>query len=71
MAELDAMQPRTSQYAPGDEVPERSLVYRVVKKHFFNDFGAYREIESRSLGGSNSVSSGVDVHNSFDMKPNV
>ena len=23
------------------KIPERSFVYRFVKKHFFNDFGAY------------------------------
>jgi MoaA/NifB/PqqE/SkfB family radical SAM enzyme len=49
LAELDAMQPRPSQFAPGDEVPERSLVYRLVKKHFFNDFGAYRDFQSKQL----------------------
>ena len=41
MAELDAMQARGSQFDPGHEIPERSFVYRFVKKHFFNDFGAY------------------------------
>lgn len=40
-AELEAMQPRMSQYSPGDEIPERSLAYRLAKKLCFNDFGAY------------------------------
>ncbi len=40
-AELAAMQPRPSQFAPGDEVPERSWAYRFAKRHWFNDFGAY------------------------------
>lgn len=44
MAELEAMVPRTSQYAPGEEIPEKSLAYRLAKKYFFNDFGAYREL---------------------------
>jgi len=41
MAELDAMTPRTSQYHPGDEIPERSLAYRLAKRIAFNYFGAY------------------------------
>jgi len=41
LAELDAMQVRTSQYNPGNEVPETSWVYRFVKKHWFSDFGVY------------------------------
>lgn len=41
MEELEAVTPRRSQYQPGDEIPERSLVYRWAKKYAFNDFGAY------------------------------
>jgi MoaA/NifB/PqqE/SkfB family radical SAM enzyme len=41
MAELEAMEPRGSQFDPGHEIPEKSFFYRFVKKHFFNDFGAY------------------------------
>ena len=41
LAELEAMELRPSQYNPGHEIPEKSLIYRLVKKHFFNDFGAY------------------------------
>lgn len=39
--ELESTLPRRSQYQPGDEIPERSLVYRWAKKYAFNDFGAY------------------------------
>lgn len=39
--ELKGVTPRRSQYQPGDEIPERSLVYRWAKKYAFNDFGAY------------------------------
>ena len=39
--ELQAMSPRPSQYRPGHEVPERSWAYRLAKRYFFNDFGAY------------------------------
>jgi MoaA/NifB/PqqE/SkfB family radical SAM enzyme len=41
MEELKAVTPRRSQYQPGDEIPERSLVYRWAKKYAFNDFGTY------------------------------
>ncbi len=39
--ELQQVTPRRSQYQPGDEIPERSFVYRWAKKYAFNDFGAY------------------------------
>jgi hypothetical protein len=42
MAELEAMQPRFSQWLPGQEVPEKHWMYRFAKKHWFHDFGAYR-----------------------------
>lgn len=41
MAELKAMAPRRSQHLPGTEIPEKHWMYRLAKKHFFNDFGAY------------------------------
>ena len=42
LAELDAMTPRFSQWLPGEEVPEKHWMYRMAKKHWFSDFGAYR-----------------------------
>ena len=45
MAELEAMESRPSQYNPGNEVPEKNWVYRFVKKHWFNDFGAYANFQ--------------------------
>jgi MoaA/NifB/PqqE/SkfB family radical SAM enzyme len=42
MAELEAMQPRFSQWLPGEEVPEKHWMYRLAKKYWFSDFGAYR-----------------------------
>jgi len=41
LAELQAMTVRTSQFNPGQEIPEKSLAYRLVKRFLFNDFGAY------------------------------
>jgi len=42
MQELEAMTVRTSQYNPGQEVPEKSWLYRLAKRFWFNDFGVYR-----------------------------
>ena len=39
--ELKRVTPRRSQYQPGDEIRERSFVYRWAKKYAFNDFGTY------------------------------
>ncbi len=41
--ELAALTPRPSQYNPGQEIPEKSWVYRFAKKHWFNDFGTYSQ----------------------------
>lgn len=42
VAELQAMDVRTSQFNPGREIPEKNWFYRFAKRHWFNDFGAYR-----------------------------
>jgi hypothetical protein len=39
--ELDSMRTRPSQYNPGQEIPEKSLAYRLAKHFFFNDYGMY------------------------------
>ncbi|HXG46474.1 MAG TPA: radical SAM protein [Methylomirabilota bacterium] len=41
LAELEAMTPRFSQWLPGREVPEKHWLYRLAKRHWFADFGAY------------------------------
>jgi len=41
LQELEAMQVRTSQYHPGQEVPEKNWLYRIAKRFWFNDFGGY------------------------------
>jgi hypothetical protein len=41
LAELAALEVRTSQYNPGNEVPEKNWLYRLAKRFWFNDFGAY------------------------------
>jgi MoaA/NifB/PqqE/SkfB family radical SAM enzyme len=42
LAELERMQPRFSQWLPGEELPETHWLYRWAKRLWFNDFGAYR-----------------------------
>jgi MoaA/NifB/PqqE/SkfB family radical SAM enzyme len=42
LEELQALTVRTSQYNPGNEVPEKNWLYRLAKRFWFNDFGAYR-----------------------------
>jgi len=42
--ELDALSPRPSQYDPAQEIPEKSLAYKLVKKYWFSDFGAYANL---------------------------
>ena len=41
VAELESMQSRPSQDDPRHEIPEKSFVYRLAKRFWFNDFGAY------------------------------
>ena len=41
MAEMAALEPRTSQHMPGEEIPEEHWAYRFAKKHWFFGFGAY------------------------------
>ena len=44
---------RSSQYNPGHEIPEKHWMYRLAKRYWFNDFGAYAELEqARKVVGS-------------------
>jgi len=69
MAELEAMQPRFSQWLPGEEVPETHWMYRWAKKYWFNDFGAYRNSALEETASTKRLkiqldagASGVRVH---------
>ncbi len=55
LAELGAMQVRTSQYNPGHEIPEKNLLYRVAKRFWFNDFGVYRGHDHRATAAPGIV----------------
>jgi MoaA/NifB/PqqE/SkfB family radical SAM enzyme len=41
LEEIAALDSRTSQYNPGNEIPEEHWAYRFAKKHWFFGFGAY------------------------------
>ncbi|MCI0540618.1 MAG: radical SAM protein [Verrucomicrobiales bacterium] len=60
MAELEAMQPRYSQWLPGAEVPEKHWMYRLAKKYWFNDFGAYRSKPSGSEAKAEALKTVLD-----------
>jgi len=60
MAELEAMTPRFSQWLPGEEVPEKHWMYRLSKKYWFYDFGAYRNVAHDAEAKANALKSKLD-----------
>jgi MoaA/NifB/PqqE/SkfB family radical SAM enzyme len=71
LQELEAMEPRFSQWLPGEEIPEKHWMYRLAKRFWFNDFQAYDQLTAKgprhmtSQGGSESKLDGSagDSHN--------
>lgn len=47
MAELESMSPRASQWVSEEEIPEQHWMYKIAKKFFYNDFGAYGEMGAK------------------------
>ncbi|HKS38352.1 MAG TPA: radical SAM protein [Verrucomicrobiae bacterium] len=64
MAELETMQPRFSQWLPGQEVPEKHWMYRLAKKYWFSDFGAYRQVNHNSAERARILKSSLDPERS-------
>ena len=60
MAELEAMRPRFSQWLPGEEVPEKHWMYRLAKKYWFSDFGAYRNVDHAAAGRASVLKTRLD-----------
>jgi MoaA/NifB/PqqE/SkfB family radical SAM enzyme len=59
--ELKNVTPRRSQYQPGQEIPERSFVYRWAKKYAFNDFGTYsRHFDVSKYADPDAIGSDAD-----------
>jgi MoaA/NifB/PqqE/SkfB family radical SAM enzyme len=53
LAEIESMKSRHSQDIADAEIPEKHWMYRLAKKYWFNDFGAYRKLEKKSRTGLN------------------
>jgi hypothetical protein len=49
LPELAAMSPRSSQYHPGHEIPEKNWAYRLAKRFWFSDFGVYAGKEHHNV----------------------
>jgi hypothetical protein len=64
MAELDAMTPRFSQWLPGEEVPEKHWMYRLAKKYWFSDFGAYRKLQTNAASKARELQDQLSSSNS-------
>ncbi|MBM4091398.1 MAG: radical SAM protein [Planctomycetes bacterium] len=41
LEELESMKSRASQFNPGNELAEKNWIYRIFKRLWFNDYGAY------------------------------
>ncbi|MDG2214600.1 MAG: radical SAM protein [Verrucomicrobiota bacterium] len=46
VAELEAMGNRPSQWNRSEQIPEKSWVYKIAKKYFYTDFGAYKNLKA-------------------------
>ena len=65
LQELQSMKPRFSQWLPGDEIPEKHWMYRLAKRFFYSDFGAYKNMQNvKPLHD-------VDGHNKGSSKGNA
>ncbi|MBI4660381.1 MAG: radical SAM protein [Verrucomicrobia bacterium] len=60
LAELEAMEPRYSQWLPGEEVPETHWMYRLAKRFWFSDFGAYRRADHDAASKAQELKSRLD-----------
>jgi MoaA/NifB/PqqE/SkfB family radical SAM enzyme len=62
IAELAAMQTRTSQYNPGAEVPEKNWMYRLAKRYWFYDFGVYNGHDHSRTSAPGLLANGTQSH---------
>ena len=65
LEELKQTQPHASQYRPDEAIPEKSLAYRLAKRLWFHDYGAYgRHFDAqawRQPPSAEAVTSEVDT----------
>ncbi len=69
IAELRAMQPRFSQWLPGEEVPETHWMYRISKKYWFSDFGAYKNTPPEAESKARALQSQLAVPTPVRPRP--
>lgn len=69
--ELDAMTPRFSQWLPGEEVPEKHWMYRLAKKYWFSDFGAYRRQHADAGAKARELKTRLDRRSAPDHTPAI
>ena len=73
MSELETMRPRFSQWLPGEEVPEKHWMYRLAKRYWFNDFGAYQNAshgaEARARRLKTNLDHGAESANNEAEQP--
>ena len=60
LTELEAMQPRFSQWLPGQEIPEKHWMYWLAKKYWFNDFGTYAKGSTDAAGAAKRLKIELD-----------
>ncbi|MEQ1752134.1 MAG: radical SAM protein, partial [Prosthecobacter sp.] len=53
MAEVEAMQPRTSQWREEEEIPEKHWMYKIAKRYFYHDFGVYKQLDPKAHSPKN------------------
>jgi MoaA/NifB/PqqE/SkfB family radical SAM enzyme len=53
MAEVEAMQPRTSQWREEEEIPEKHWMYKIAKRYFYQDFGVYKQLDPKAHSPTN------------------
>lgn len=69
LAELDAMTPRFSQWLPGEEIPEKHWMYRMAKRYWFSDFGAYRNVSHDAAVRARQLRSHLDAPAAIPSQP--
>jgi MoaA/NifB/PqqE/SkfB family radical SAM enzyme len=65
LLELAEMEPRFSQWLPGEELAEQHWMYRWGKRFWFNDFGAYHSHKHDVQGRARALESKLDPEPDF------
>lgn len=71
MAELEAMTPRFSQWLPGEEVPEKHWMYKLSKRFWFYDFGAYHNVAHGAADKARALRQQLDTSSKPSTAPEL